>query len=93
MKAVIDNRTYNTETATELGTWRSGRDFTKFYYEEATLYRSRRGNYFLAWNRMPPHRRAEIEPLTREQASRWAQEHSIDADVIEAEFRDLIEQA
>jgi len=92
MRAVIKNRVYETDGAARLGSWRSGVDPTKFYYEQATLYKTPKGACFLEWGRMSP-LEDEIEPLTREQALRWAQQHGIMADIIEFEFGDLITEA
>lgn len=38
---------YNTETATEVATYRNGRSYSDFLYVEETLYRKKTGEFFL----------------------------------------------
>lgn len=47
MKRVIDGKTYSTETATEVAHWTNGAFLTDFVYFEETLYRTKRGKFFL----------------------------------------------
>ena len=47
MKAIIEGRTYNTETATELGNYRWGA-YGDFNHIDESLYRTKKGRYFLA---------------------------------------------
>lgn len=96
MKKIIQNRKYDTETATKLG-WDAGGDgFTRWSEE---LFRKRNGEFFLYGEGGPMTRYAEacdggnwcggeaITPLTPEAARQWAEEH-LDADNYEAIFGD-----
>lgn len=46
MKAIIDKKTYNTETATEIAHDSNGAGYGDFRYWEETLYRTPKGNWF-----------------------------------------------
>lgn len=45
MKSIINGKMYNTETATEVATYRNGRSYSDFLYVEETLYRKKQGNF------------------------------------------------
>lgn len=47
MKAIIEGRKYNTETATKLGNYRWGA-YGDFNHIDESLYRTKKGRYFLA---------------------------------------------
>ena len=47
MKSIINGKTYNTETATELGNYRWGA-YGDFNHIDESLYRTKKGRYFLA---------------------------------------------
>jgi hypothetical protein len=48
MLKVINGKTYNTNTAIKLASWKNEGDFTKFMHVEETLYETKReGNIFL----------------------------------------------
>lgn len=47
MRQIIDGKLYNTETAECIGDWYSGHSFNDFRYEEASLYRTKKGQFFL----------------------------------------------
>jgi hypothetical protein len=96
MKRIIQNRKYDTETATMLGLDGGGDGFRSWHEE---LYRKRNGEFFLYGNGGPMTRYATtcdgggwtggeaITPLTPEAARQWAEEH-LDADDYEGIFGD-----
>lgn len=102
MKKVIDGRIYDTDKAEQIGTWWSSQDVRSFTHCEETLYRKRTGEYFLyGWGGpQSKYSRAvgqnewsggeKIEPLTSEEARRWAEEH-LDADDYQKEFGEVAE--
>ena len=47
MKKIINNKLYNTETATELGTWNNGLHSSDPSYVAETLFRKKTGEYFI----------------------------------------------
>lgn len=87
MKKVINGKLYNTETAEELASWHNGCSYSDFNYCKETLFRSRKGAFFLhgvggAMTRYSEscgnNARCEgegIVPLTIEEAKEWAEEH------------------
>lgn len=91
MKKVINGKVYNTETAEELHHWRSHHNAGDFGAYDETLYRTKKGNYFLLCNNSRGGDRV-IEPITRTVAIKWLEEHDGE-EVIEDEFPDLIEEA
>lgn len=96
MKKIINGKRYDTETAEEIGFWRTERSVTDFSYCEETLYRKRTGEFFLYGEGGPssPYAHAEygmmgageaIVPLTEDEAKTWV-EQKLDADTYEALF-------
>lgn len=100
MKKIIDNKSYDTEKAREVGSWDNGlypRDFGHCY---ETLYRKRTGEYFIhgEGGPMSKYRRAvdqnswrggeDITPLTVEEARQWA-EKNLKVEEYEAEFGEV----
>ena len=91
MKKIINGKLYNTETATELGTWANAGTWRDFNHVEETLYRKRTGELFLFGEGGANTRYAErvdanswrggetIIPLTYQEAAEWAEKH-LDAD-------------
>lgn len=100
MKKIIDNRVYDTDKATSIGFWRNMDNPRDIDYCEQSLYRKRTGEYFLYGYGGPRsiYARAvdanswqggeKIEPMTVEEARRWAEEH-LDADEYETEFGEI----
>lgn len=89
MKKIINGRMYNTETAREIakaGT-RGELSFSDFRWYEETLFKKRTGEYFLHGEGGPMTSYCKhlsdggrgwgesIQPLTVNQASRWAEEN------------------
>lgn len=97
MRKIIDGRTYNTETAKELGNWYNMPDESDFTWCEETLYRTTKAAYFLhgRGGPMSPYARSigqnswtgseEIVPLTEAEAREWAEQH-LDAEEYEEIF-------
>lgn len=96
MKKIINGKRYDTETAEQIGFWRTERSVTDFSYCEETLYRKRTGEFFLFGEGGPssPYAHAAygmmgageaIVPLTEDEAKTWV-EQKLDADTYEALF-------
>lgn len=103
MKATINRKTYDTTTADELAFASGGGHCNDFRYWDETLYRTKKGNYFLHGSGGPCSRYAEscndgmcegsaIVPLSEEEALNWCEEHECE-DAIEEHFIHLIEEA
>ena len=91
MKKIIDGKLYNTDTATRLADWDNGYGGGDLDYCEETLYRTKKGAYFLygcggARNEGDWCSGGEdISVLTEEEAKEWALEHA-SADTYEEIF-------
>lgn len=48
MKKIIQGKTYNTKTAERLASYTNGRSYSDFSFLRESLYRTRRGQFFLA---------------------------------------------
>ena len=86
MKTIIDNRIYDTETATLIASNSNGYPVNDFRYSEECLYQKKNGEYFLyghggALSRYAKQRGNDliggyrILKVTLEQAKRWASRH------------------
>lgn len=96
MKKIIGGKTYNTETAKEMGSFTKG-NMSDFAYCAETLYRNNRGTWFLHGEGGPasPYCRRvgqnewaggeKIIPMTEDEARSWAEKH-LSADEYEAIF-------
>ena len=101
MKKVIDGKTYNTETATEIGNY-SYLYNGDFHYIDETLYVTGKGTFFLAGEGGAASKYSTdlgnnssgsgygMEVLTTGEALQWCEDHDIDADTI-AEYFDIEE--
>jgi len=97
MKAIIDGKRYDTETAEGIGSYSRGYrgDFDRI---EETLYKTKSGAFFLAGSGGPRSKYARnprqneltggegISVLNETQAREWCEQHRIDADVISEHF-------
>lgn len=105
MKAIIDGKRYNTDTAKPVFDCGSpaGMSYGDFGWWGGTVYRTKGGAYFLAGEGNAASRFAErvgdaygsgegIQPLTEREAFALAQEHA-DADTVERHFGHLVEDA
>ena len=98
MKQVIGGKRYNTDTAEYIAEWSSGYP-NDFSYLEESLYKTKKGQYFIAGeggamssyavsvgdgsSRGGGH---AIRLLSEEDALSWCEENNIDADVIATHF-------
>lgn len=97
MKKIIDGKMYNTDTATVIGSWDNGCYVTDFDYCVETLYKTRKGRYFLLGESGARGPYAvgkgngwwgsgkEIIPMEESEARAWAEEY-LDADEFVREF-------
>jgi len=101
MKKVIDGKCYNTETAEECARWSNDLSTNDFHYCSETLYRTRKGTYFLFGKGGAASRYSEpvgnmrgagtkIVPLTENEARYWMEQH-FDGDDFEAVFGEVEE--
>lgn len=96
VKRIIDGRTYNTETATQLASWSStgNPDLAQHPEHGGILFQTRFGAYFVVqfdegqdpWD----DNYEKLIPLEPEQAQRWAEKHC-SADDVEAIFGEMPE--
>jgi hypothetical protein len=103
MKKIINGVRYDTDMSTEIGSWNNGLSSQDFNVLEETLYKTKKGNYFLYGEGGARTHYAQSDgnmttdgsafiPMTKEAAFSWAQRH-LSAPKVEAEFGDLIEEA
>ena len=96
MRKIINNRLYDTDTATLVGHWDKDLSVTDFGWYSEDLYRKRTGEYFIygEGNAASPYRQRsydmwaageQIVPIGYDEAREWAEKH-LDADEYEAEF-------
>ena len=102
MKKIINGKKYDTETASEVGSWSNGGGWRDFSHFEETLYRKKTGEFFLFGEGGPMTKYAvstgqnswsggeRIIPLTHENARKWAEEH-LDGDEYEEIFGEVTE--
>jgi HicB family len=85
-KRIIDGKTYNTETATELAGWTESPDEYPVTYGES-LYQNRFGAFFLHsfQDDGPDGPEEDLKPLSAEEARAWLEKNQR-ASVIEAVF-------
>lgn len=104
MRRVIEGKVYDTEKAIMVAEAEFGVSGDFRHWHEA-LYKTAKGNYFLYGEGGPMTKYARdlgnnttggssaITPLSRQEALRWCEEHDVDAEVIEKEFGDMVEEA
>ncbi|MCW6663966.1 hypothetical protein NHG23_08725 [Aerococcaceae bacterium NML190073] len=96
MRKIIQNKVYDTETAKEIGYFRTNYGMSDFRHYEETLYKKRTGEYFLHGEGNGMSKYADsygdmrgpgktIVPLTFEEAREWA-ERKLEAEEYESEF-------
>jgi len=98
MKKVIDGKVYNTETATEVGSWDNGCNGGDFDQCSVALYKSKAGQFFLAGSGGARSKYSRscgtnlvgggegMELLSEAEALAWCEEHDVDADEIAKHF-------
>ena len=104
MKKIINGKRYDTETATEIGSWDNGLSNSDFDNCSETLYKTKLGNYFLhgEGGAMSSYSvnvgnngrggSSEIIPMSKQEALEWCEIRGL-ADEIEEEFADTIKDA
>jgi len=104
MKRVIDGKIYNTETAELLHEWSNGCFGRDFKSCAESLYKTKKGAYFIAGSGGPMSKYAvscgnnstsgseQIEVLAEAEAIRWLEEHD-GSEVLTEKFADKIEEA
>ena len=104
MRKVIEGKLYNTETAEMVAT-DSYSHYGDLGYWSEEIYRTKRGNWFLAGEGGAMSKYAQaigqnevgggsaIIPLTEGEALAWLEDHTSDADTFEKYFSDALEDA
>lgn len=102
MRKIINNKVYDTATATWIGLADNGHEYNELSYSGETLYRKRTGEYFLHGEGGPMTSYAvrtgsnnwrgseRITPLSYYAARQWAVEH-LSAEAYETEFGEVTE--
>lgn len=88
-KRIIDGKTYNTETATQIEGWSEDHDEPFPFESGVYLYQNRFGSFFLYMfrNGTGEDDYEDIEPYTPEQARGWLEKHrGYRVDLIESLF-------
>mgnify|MGYP003378871881 FL=1 len=70
MKKIVNKRTYNTNTATKIGTYCEGQFGDPAGYEES-LYKTKKGQYFLHGIGGAE----DLVPIAKEEANAWYSAH------------------
>ncbi len=104
MKRVIDGKIYNTETAELLHEWSNGKFTSDFGHCEESLYKTKKGAYFIAGEggAMTGYARScgsnstyggsGIRVLSEAEAMTWLEEHE-GTEALQEYFGDKIEEA
>lgn len=103
MRKIINGKRYDTETAQVVAKWCNGLSTTDFHRVDETLYRTKRGNWFIHGEGGAASRYSEpcgdmngpgenIVPLTPEEALKWMENHGL-VDEAERFFNKEIEDA
>ncbi len=98
MKRVIDGKVYNTQTAQLIDEVAASCPCTDFAYWEESLYKTKKGRFFVAGEGGPMSRWSQaidsnswsggagMKVLTESEALEWCEENGIDADIIAEHF-------
>ena len=104
MKRVIEGKVYDTDTAELLHVWENMADTGDFRYCSEELYMTQRGSYFIAGEggAMSPYAESlgggnwsngnGIEPVSKDRAMKWLEEHH-GHDVLLERFSEDLEPA
>ena len=103
MKAIINNKRYNTDTAEKVAEYSNGLCYSDFNHMRETLYRTSKGSWFLHGGGGPMTKYAnrtesgtsgdeKIIPFTHGEALEWMEKHGF-IDEIETFFPDKITDA
>lgn len=93
MRKIFEGKVYNTETAEEVGYYENGRSKSDFNYYAASLYRTKKGRFFLqgvalhpnSWDSNSSSLQKFLEVLDIDQAKSWVETY-LDADEYENIF-------
>lgn len=85
MKQVIDGLLYNTETAHTIGNYYNNKTYSDFDCIDETLYKTKKGRYFIHHDNGVRCGGEYIEPVSVEEAKEWLEAHC-DADEYLDEF-------
>lgn len=104
MNAIIDGKRYDTNAAEAIASFENGVDHGNWHYYEEGLFRTAKGNWFLAGegNGLSPYAEtyaggwscagSAIRPLTAEEARLWLEAHG-EVQALERFFGDEIQDA
>jgi len=104
MKKVINGKMYNTETSDRLHRWDNGSYGNDFNSCEESLYKTKKGAYFIAGSGGPMSKYAkscgsnntcgssDITPLSKAEAIEWLESHD-GTEALEEHFSEEIEEA
>lgn len=105
MKKIIGGKIYNTETAEQIDRWSNGASCTDFNHCTETLFRSKKGAWFLYGEGGAMSRYAisleggksfgggkDIVPMSNAEAREWLEQHEC-TDAIETHFADELQEA
>lgn len=103
MKAIIDGKRYNTQTARQIAEWDNGVPPTDFNFVEEGLYQTPRGRYFVAGRGGPMSKYCksvgncqaggdDVRPVTEEEAVKWLEDREL-VEAIESWFPHYVEDA
>jgi hypothetical protein len=103
MIKVVNGRRYNTKTAEKLATYGNGLSVTDFRHYDESLYKTKKGSFFLAGEGGPMTKYSQpcgdmtgggenIIPLTEQEALSWCEDRD-EVEVINDHLADLVEDA
>jgi hypothetical protein len=104
MKAIIDGKRYDTETAECVASWSNGLGPRDFKHCDEGLYRTKAGSWFLrgsggplsSWSKPYGNNGSQggegIRPLGADEALEWLERHG-ENDAIEEHFADKVQDA
>lgn len=105
MKAIINGKKYDTETAAQIASYSNTGDRGDFRFVSEKLYKTDNGSYFIAGEGGPMTSYAksggsgsttgssEIRPKSPQAALEWCEDHNKVSETILEEFDELIEEA
>jgi hypothetical protein len=103
LKRIINGKIYNTETADCIATWHNGHHGGDFNRCEESLYRTKKGAWFIAGEGGPLSKYARpvgnmtsggdgLEPITAKEAQQWLEEKDY-TEQLEAYFAEGLQEA
>jgi hypothetical protein len=103
MKKIVDGKVYNTETAECIAEWDNGFYGNDFKRCEESLYKTKKGAYFLAGEGGPMSKYARpvgnmtgggdgLEPITEHEAQKWLEDRDFTKE-LEEYFSEQLQEA